>query len=218
MGTPVTSVMTRDVVTVTPDDSWLTAVRSISEHHVHALPVVDADRRVVGVVAESDLTLKEERLDRASAPVFQRRRDRLRAGGRTVADVMSRHPVTAEPDTTLGEAARLMHRRHVGRLPVVDADRRVVGIVTRSDLLSVFLRGDDDLEAAVREALSVLPTPGGDLGITVADGVVGLTGNVPYRSHADAAARLAQQIPGVVDVTARVHWQADDLYVASGAL
>jgi CBS domain-containing protein len=115
MGTPVSSVMTRDVVTVAPDDSWLTAVRSISEHHVHALPVVDADRRVVGVVAESDLTLKEERLDRASAPVFQRRRDRLRAGGRTVADVMGRHPVTAEPDTTLGEAARLMHRRHVGR-------------------------------------------------------------------------------------------------------
>lgn len=219
MGMTASTVMTPDVVTVAPDAPWLEAVRRISEHHVHALPVVDDDRQVVGIIAESDLMGREERLDPRRGRIGLRRpRDARRARATSVRDAMSRRCVTVAPDTPLGEAARVMHRHRVGRLPVVDADGRLVGIVTRSDLLSVFLRRDDDLEDEVRQGVGA----GGDvtagIEVRVREAVVELTGSTRYRSDADTAVRAASQVPGVVDVIDRMRWEVDDVHVVSGGV
>ena len=219
MGMTASEVMTSDVITVAPEDSWLTAVRTIEEHHVHALPVVDGARRVVGIIAESDLMAREERLDPGHGRIgMPRPRDARRAKAMTVRDAMSRRCVTVTPETPLGEAARTMHRRRVGRLPVVDADRRLVGIVTRSDLLSVFLREDTELEQAVRDALLA----GGDeatrVEVRLRDAVVELTGSTRYRTDAEAIRQRARQVPGVVAVTARLRWEVDDLYTSSAGV
>lgn len=220
MSMPVSQVMTREVVTLRPDDSWLCAVRSIVERGVHALPVVDDGGTVLGMVAESDLMPKEERLDRQPhlLPTLQRPRDRRRARATTVGEVMQGHPVTVSPETPLGEAGRIMHRRHVGRLPVVDGDGRLVGIVTRRDLLATFLRADEEIEADARQALARLGQDCADaVEVSARDGVVVLRGRVGYRSQGMDAAELVEQVPGVVAVDSRLECAVDDVSVTSGA-
>lgn len=222
MGIPVSEVMTTDVVTVSPEDPWVVAVRKVEEHMVHALPVVDSGGCVVGVVAESDLVLKEELLDPVRSWVP---RQALRSAGRraralTVGEGMSRHPVTVSPDATLGAAARLMHRRRVGRLPVVDpVDGRLVGIVTRSDLLKIYLKTDEELSAAVLEAMRDLGETRYDtLVVEVAEGVVTIHGQVLLRSENGELERALRQVPGVVGVRCRTTWKVDDIYTASAGV
>lgn len=216
MGMPVSAVMTRDVVTVAPEDSWLAAVRRLEEHHLHALPVVETDGKVVGIVAETDFLAKEERLDpRRGRVILPHPRNARRARAQIVKDVMTRRPVVARPSTTLGAAARLMHRRRVGRLPVVDEDQRLLGIVSRSDLLSVFLRNDIDLENALRADVAAMGDLARDIDVRVLDAVAELTGSSRYRSDVEAVRRTAGQVPGVVDVRNRMRWEVDDLYATS---
>lgn len=210
----VRDVMTRDVVTVAPETSFREAVRLMEELRIDALPVIEGDR-VVGLVAESDLLLKEELagLPAGGAVLpWQRRRDRSRAGARSVREAMTRSPATVSPDDTLSAAARVMHRRRVGGLPVVEGDVRLVGIVTRSDLLKVFLRDDDELAADVLQALGSLAGQG--IGCEVSDGCVTLEGEVRLRSDATRAAALAAHVPGVVHLDCAVRWQVDDVNVA----
>lgn len=210
----VEDVMTRDVVTVGPQASFREAVRLLQERHVDALPVVDDAGRVLGMIGESDLLLKEEQLDLGHAHLglpWQQRRDRARAGATTVRQATSRHVVTVRADATLYAAARLMHRHRLGGLPVVDQDRRLLGIVTRSDLLRVFLREDDDLREDVMAALG---GAAGDITCTVLDGTVTLTGHVTRRSRAAAAAAAAHRVAGVIDVRDEVRYDADDVAVA----
>ena len=215
----VSEVMTRDVVTLSPDDSWLSAVRQIVGHRVHALPVVDADGRVVGVVAESDLMPKEERLDARPhlLPPLQSRRDRRRAHALTVREVMSNRPVTIPADTSLGEAGRIMHRKHVGRLPVVDAAGRLEGIVTRSDLLATFLRDDAEVEADVRRAIAAM---GQDVAsavdVSVTDCAVTVHGTLPLQSQVMDLVDALERVPGVVGVDNRLRARTDDVHVPSG--
>ena len=215
----VSEVMTRDVVTLSPDDSWLCAVRYVVNHHVHALPVVDGEGQVVGIVAESDLMPKEERLDakRHLLPPMQTPRDRRRAHALRVREVMSTRPVTIPADTPLGEAGRIMHRKHVGRLPVVDADGRLVGIVTRSDLLATFLRDDTEVEADVRRALAGM---GEDVvsavELSVTDCAVTVRGTLPLQSQAMDVVDALERVPGVVGVDNRLRARTDDVHVPVG--
>lgn len=211
----VEDVMTRDVVTVSPETGFREVVRLIEDRHVDALPVVDHAGKVVGIVAESDLLLKEELADGRQGSLgmpWQRRRDRVRAGATTVGQAMSRHVVTVPPDATLGAAARLMHRHAVGGLPVVDDDRRLRGIVTRSDLLQVFLRDDDELLADVIAQLG--PGLHRSVSCAVSDGRVTLEGEVPRRSQALGAVAAAGRVPGVIGVDSRLHYETDDVAVA----
>lgn len=215
----VSEVMTPDVVTLSPDDSWLCAVRFIVQNHVHALPVVDGDRRVVGIVAESDLMPKEERLDAKQQllPPIQTPRDRRRAQALTVREVMSRRPVTITADTSLGEAGRIMHRKHVGRLPVVDGDGRLAGIVTRSDLLATFLRDDTEVGADVRRALEGM---GQDVvsavDVSVSDCAVTVRGVLPLQSQVMDVVDALERVPGVVGVDNRLRARTDDVHVPAG--
>ena len=212
----VRDVMTPQVITVTPDSSWKDAVRLVEQARVHALPVVE-DGRVVGIVAQSDLLLKEEMLTgplTMRAMPRQRRRDKIRARAMTVRQMMSKPVITIEPDAQLGTAARLLHRRRIGRLPVLDAGK-LVGIVTRSDLLRVFLREDAEIRGEVDEVLANLaPKIGNGLTGAVDDGVVTLTGEVAALSMALAVLSEVRRIGGVVAIEDRTLARFDDVNIA----
>ena len=213
----VQDVMTRDVVAVQGATPFKALVRLLNEYRVTALPVLDdAGRVVVGVVSETDLALKEVApLREDHAPVFetaQHRRERAKAASLTAADLMTAPAVTAGPDELVVVAARRMHDRDVKRLPVVDHGGALVGIVTRADLLKVFLRADDELRFDVLDHVvgDRLRLPLGSVEVEVRDGIVRLAGRVPQRSQARTLAAVTGAIDGVVAVQNHLEWQVDD--------
>ena len=213
----VQDVMTRDVVAVRGSTPFKELVRLLNEHRVTALPVLDdAGRVVVGVVSESDLALKEvQPLREGHTPIFESARhrgEREKAAGTTAAVLMTKPAVTVGPETPVATAARLMHDRDVKRLPVVDHGGALVGIVTRADLLKIFLRPDDDIRFEILDGVAgeLLGLPPGAVAVGVREGVVRLAGQVPIRSTALALEKLTKAVDGVVAVEARVGWAVDD--------
>jgi CBS domain-containing protein len=208
--------MTREVVAVRGPTPFKELVRLLNEHRVTAVPVLDdAGRLVVGVVSESDLALKEVApLREAHTPVFetaQHRGERAKAGSLTAAELMTAPAVTVGPEELVATAARRMYDRRVKRLPVVDHRGALVGIVTRTDLLKVFLRSDDELRFDVLDHVSgdLLRLPPGTVEVEVGDGVVRLTGRVRRRSQALAMEKLTGAVDGVVAVESELQWQAE---------
>jgi CBS domain-containing protein len=208
--------MTRDVETVTPATSFKDLVATLNERRVGALPVVDADGLPVGVVSEGDLLLKQGRADEATRlPGRLRpttRAEASKAGGVIAAQLMSSPPVTISADATLPEAARLMHSRKVKRLLVTDGGGRLTGIVSRADLLSVFVREDEELRREVVEELieGTLWLEEPRLNVSVREGVVWIRGDVDRRSEAMLLERLAAAVDGVVSVRADIAYRLDD--------
>ncbi|MFB7865071.1 MULTISPECIES: CBS domain-containing protein [unclassified Streptomyces] len=200
----VADVMTRKVVAVQPDAEFKEIVTAMDRWRVTAVPVVAGEGRVVGVVSEADLLLKEEFHDHRLGLVEQLRRldATAKAGSRRAQDLMTSPAVTVAPDATLPQAARLMAARRVKRLPVVDADGVIQGVVSRSDLLKVFLRPDEDLAAEVRHDVvdHLFPLSRDRVDVQVSAGVVTLCGEVRDRTLVPVAARLARAVEGVVDV------------------
>lgn len=213
-GRSVDEVMTRDVVTVHRDASFKSVVRTLAQHRVDAVPVVDDDRRLVGVVSSSDLTCHEEPPPRWADWLTRRGRDAARkARGDTAGDLMSAPVRTVAPEATVGAALREMARHHVGRLVVTDA-RGIAGILTRSDLLRVFLRDDEEIRADVLQALA--PATAGcpqRISVQVDDGVVRLTGWMELRSAAWRANAAARGVAGVVQVVDDLECDVDDTAV-----
>jgi CBS domain-containing protein len=213
----VASVMTTDVVTVTPGTVYKEVVERIRERRVSAVPVIDAERRVIGIVSEADLLVKEERPGgRPGGLLADRHGDAARAQARNAAALMTAPAVTVWPGATLTEAARLMHRRHVKRLPVVDREGRLVGIVSRADLLQPFLRSDDSIAREVREDVVVktLVIDPATVTVAVEDGVVRLEGELETRSLAHILAMLVKSVEGVVAVDDRLRWRTNDSAVS----
>jgi CBS domain-containing protein len=145
--------MHRDVVTVRPEDDVKSLLRLLRKHELPGVPVVDDDGRVVGIVTEADLVISDENadlhlphhIDLLGAVVFlgpvKHYEERLRrAIASSVADMMTPNPVTVGPDESIQEAARTIARRRHNRLPVVDADGRLLGVVTRLDVLEALTR------------------------------------------------------------------------------
>ncbi|MEE1816734.1 CBS domain-containing protein [Streptomyces sp. SP18ES09] len=200
----VADVMTRKVVAVRPGAEFKEIVAAMERWQVTAVPVVDEEERVVGVVSEGDLLLKEEFHDHR--PGLLEQRDRLdataKAGSRRAEELMTSPPVTVGPGASLPRAARLMATHRVKRLPVVDARGVVKGVVSRSDLLKVFLRPDADLAAEVRdEVVGRLFSASGDrVDVQVDAGVVTLSGRIRDSALVPLAARTALAVEGVVDV------------------
>ncbi len=158
----VADVMVSPAITVSEEATYRQLVAALWEHGVSGLPVVDAAGRVTGVVSESDLVLREEFPDSAvnhrwAVILSELGRDSgsglmtsLRKADASFAqELMSSPAITVTPDATVTEAARLMHRRGVKRLVVVDGEDRPVGMVTRSDLLKVFLPASAGAEEAI---------------------------------------------------------------------
>ncbi|GAB1339633.1 CBS domain-containing protein [Streptomyces sp. E-15] len=211
-GTPhrVSDVMTRAVVAVDRRTLFKDIVERMDRWKVSALPVLEGDGRVVGVVSEADLLPKEEFRDDDPDRLTQLRRlpDLAKAGAVCAEELMSTPAVTVHADATLAEAARAMALRHVKRLPVVNAEGLLEGVVSRGDLLKVFLRPDNDLADEIRRVVidPLFPDPVEPVHIMVTDGVATLTGRV-RAGDADRiplALRLAGGVEGVVGVDCRV--------------
>ncbi|MEZ7002221.1 CBS domain-containing protein [Streptomyces sp. AD55] len=204
----VSDVMTHTVVAVGRDASFKDIVRLMGRWRISALPVLEGEGRVVGVVSEADLLPKEEFRDSDPDRFTQRRRlaDLAKAGGLVAGDVMTAPAVTVHPDATLAEAARIMARHKVKRLPVVSAGGLLEGVVSRGDLLRVFLRSDAEIADEVRREVvtSLFPATSSPVRVDVRDGRVTLTGRVPDTSLVPVAARLVRAVEGVVDVEFRL--------------
>jgi CBS domain-containing protein len=153
----VRDVMTTRVATASPDTTYKQLVQLLAEHRVSAVPVVDERRHVLGVVSEADLLLKQEHpqgLAEALGLGSRRRRvERAKAGGAVAADLMTSPVITVGRETSAVEAARPLHAKGVKRLPVEDALGRLVGVVSRADLLAGFLRTDEEIRREILEDL-----------------------------------------------------------------
>lgn len=212
----VAEVMTREVSVARPSWTFKTAARHLRASAVSALPVVDEAGVVVGVVSEADLLLKGAPskglglLGRA-----RRASERRKAQARTVRDLMTSPAITIGPDVALSAAARLMHDRHVKRLPVVDADRTLVGIVSREDLISIFLRPDERIRQDIVDQVIVkgMWLDPREVRVTVADGVVTLEGRLETKSMVRILVGMVAGVDGVVDVDARISYRIDDTHI-----
>ncbi|MFH8618690.1 CBS domain-containing protein [Streptomyces sp. NPDC017979] len=200
----VGDVMTRDVLAAARTAGFKEVVTAMESRRVTAVPVVDGDRRVVGVVSEADLLAKEEYRDRVPGLVEQERDlDRTaKAGAVTVGDLMTTPAITVSSTDPLPRAARLMAEHQVKCLPVVDRDGVLQGVVSRVDLLKVFLRPDEDVAAEVRREVvdRLLPVSHHSVEVAVSNGVVSLSGTVRDDGLVPLVERLARGVEGVVDV------------------
>ncbi|MFJ5974879.1 CBS domain-containing protein [Streptomyces sp. NPDC093060] len=204
----VSDVMTHAVVAVGREALFKEIVERMNQWKVGAMPVLEGDGRVIGVVSEADLLPKEEFRDRDPDRFTQLRRlsDMAKAGAVTAEELMSAPAVTVHADATLAEAARIMALRNVKRLPVVNAEGLLEGVVSRGDLLKVFLRPDKDLADDIRrDVVDVLfPAPVEPVHIMVTEGVATLTGRVPDADRIPLAVRLVRGVEGVVGVDCRL--------------
>ncbi|MER5374991.1 CBS domain-containing protein [Streptomyces sp. NPDC002553] len=218
----VGEVMTREVVQARRQTTFKELVRLLNRHRIGGLPVVDADDKVVGVISATDLvsgqTKPADRTDRAVPRVRLpglRRPVRVPAGGApglVAAELMSSPAVTVHPEQLVPEAARMMERHHIERLPVVDEEDRLIGIATRRDLLRVFLRTDEEIRRQVTDEVVA-----GALGLSceavtvfVRDGVVTLKGRLERRSDIPPAIRSAWRVEGAVGVVNGLTFDVDD--------
>lgn len=217
----VENVMTTHVVAVNQNASFHTVAELMISKGVSGLPVLDDDDHVLGVVSEADLLAKEEFKERYYGDGYRpplRARLRHAAGsegsgyrkslGETAGELMTAPAHVVTPDAAVVSAARLMDRHGVKRLPVVDDTGRLRGIVSRRDLLKVFLRPDHEIERHVREALG---SHAAGLHLAVAGGVVTLSGTLTEHSQALTAVSLAENIDGVVAVHDNLAWKHDDV-------
>ncbi|MEU6934103.1 CBS domain-containing protein [Streptomyces sp. NPDC046374] len=219
----IDQLMTREVVSVRGDTPFKEIVRTLSEHQVTAVPVVDGDGRVVGVVSEGDLLRKTA--DQAAAPSGMpavpdlETWEEAKAEGTRAEELMSAPAVCARPEWTVAEAARLMEVQGVKRLVVVDGDDHLLGVVSRRDLLAVYLREDDEIRREVVEdvlgdTLRLEPTA---LAVEVHDGRVELGGRLPFRGMAPAVERMCATVDGVVSVSGtRLTYDVDDTEQGGG--
>ncbi|MGW7381735.1 CBS domain-containing protein [Streptomyces sp. NPDC054794] len=210
----VEELMTRDVVRARRDTSFKELVRLLAENDVTAVPVVDDLERPMGVVSEADLLRKSaDQADpsgRTPVPHLEAW-ERAKAEGSRAEELMSAPAVCARPEWNVVEAARLMETQHVKRLPVVDEADRLLGIVSRGDLLRIFLRRDDAIRDEItadvlRRTLGLGPR---EVTVEVRDGRVQLGGSVESRSLVSVIEQLCRGVDGVVSVASHIAYGND---------
>jgi len=192
----VTAVMSRPPITVQPEAPIKEAARLLVSYGISALPVVNADGELVGIVSEADLIPIETRPDprRQATPIPPT------AGSlpHTVSDVMTRKVITVRTNSELSQAARIMIESDIKRVPVMQG-RRLVGILSRRDLVRVIARRDEDLQADLRRRLE-------EAGIGLSTGAPTVDGGVATipLAEGDMSRRLAESValtvPGVIEV------------------
>ncbi|MBY8876243.1 CBS domain-containing protein [Actinacidiphila acidipaludis] len=199
----VSDVMTQTVVALGQDATFKDIVGTMEQWKVSAMPVLEGEGRVVGVVSEADLLPKEEyrQSDPSRVDDIHRLAEMAKADAVTAGRLMSSPAVCVHADATLAQAARIMAQRKVKRLPVTDAEGKLAGIVSRCDLLKVFLRSDDEIAEEVRHDVVNALFPGEQaVTVDVSDGLVTLSGDVLEPGLIPVAGRLARTVEGVVDV------------------
>ncbi|MFP1625520.1 CBS domain-containing protein [Streptomyces sp. 5K101] len=192
----VADLMTPEAVCVQRGTVFKEIARLLDEFGITAVPVIDDDGRPVGVVSEADLL----------------RRHTGGAGSEMAEGLMTSPAVVARPEWSAVEAARVMEDRHIKRLPVVDGSGRLIGVVSRSDLLQLFLRRDRAIQEEIVEdvlagTLGVSPAA---VTVQVDQGRVTLSGTLERKSLVRVVVRLCQSVDGVVDVVDRLSFADDD--------
>lgn len=210
MNAMVKDVMTTRVASVRKTATFKEMAAGLREHRVSAFPVTEEDGTVVGVVSEADMLVKEA-LDvnrPGKAGGIMHHRQRTRAAAITAEDLMSRPPVTIGPFEPVSSAARLMYTCRVKRLPVVDDDGRLVGIVARSDVLSVYSRPDADICRDITGA-AILDTTLSDparFTVTVTGGIATIAGIPETAAVGHDIIEAARHVDGVIAVRDRLRY------------
>ncbi|MFD5814287.1 CBS domain-containing protein [Streptomyces sp. NPDC127038] len=223
----VGSVMTTDVVRAEYGTPFKEVARLLADHRISGLPVVDEDDKVMGVLSETDLMVHQTTVPDPHEPKHRVRLAELTPGAkrqtakgraRTAGGLMTTPAVTVHADDTIAQAARVMAQRHVERLPVLDEEDRLVGIVSRRDLLRVFLRPDQEIRDEVIEEVLVrsLWLSPRSVDVFVTEGVVTLAGRLERRSETEIAVSMTRRIDGVVDVVGDLTYRLDDAHVRPG--
>jgi CBS-domain-containing membrane protein len=217
MQSTVKDIMTTRVIWVTKDSSFRDMAAALREHRVSAFPVLDDGGKVIGVVSEADMLIKEAL---GSEPQgmpgmitgLLRHKEHQKACGTTAGDLMTSPAVVVTPDDTVERTARLMYTRRVKRLPVVDANRHLVGIVSRADVLAVFDRPDEEIRTEIRDRIIrdefwIDPAV---FGVIVKDGVVTLEGKPETNDLGHDLVDKTRHVPGVVAVRDRLSYPPPD--------
>jgi CBS domain-containing protein len=187
----IKELMTKNVVTVSSEASLKDVAGLLAQYRVSGLPVVDAEGTVVGVISEADILLKE-----------------LGDKALTAEQAMTSPARTIGPERPVAEAAKRMIDEHVNRFPVVDRDDKLIGIVTRADLVRAFVRSDDAIASEIREdvILKTLWIAPETLDVSVHDGAVQIGGQVETKSDARLIEEFVRRVPGTVSVESHVTW------------
>ncbi|GAA3560358.1 CBS domain-containing protein [Nonomuraea rosea] len=216
----VADVMTNEVVSVTAATPFKDIAEALIACDISAVPVLDDHRRVIGMVSEADLLRKEEFREQYyregyRPPVraqLRRPRGRQKAAGDTAAELMTSPAVVITSRSSAVTAARLMDEHDVKRLAVVDAYGRLQGIVSRHDLVKLFLRPDEEIAAEVRDDIldRTLWVHTDGVKVEVNQGVVTLSGWMDRRTECGIACRMTARVNGVVGVVDHLTWKTDD--------
>lgn len=214
----VKDVMTHLVVTLYPSETVHEAAGKLARNCITGAPVVE-DGKVIGMVSESDLilaTMPPVPIDRGVSvldvlSVMGRARPRPHKHGKTVADVMNPLVIQVPAETSVWRAAFTMENRGVKRLPVVDEDGYLIGIISRADLVRVMARDDDQIRDAVVDAIEVLGDESfSELDVLVTQGVATIRGMADRKTTHELAVKLASRVPGVVEVVDRMSFDYDE--------
>jgi CBS domain-containing protein len=215
----VRDVMKRDVLTVLPSTPMKDVAQVLVDRRVSGLPVVDEEGKVLGVVSEADFLIKEQGAEEIPHRPLSRFRGesadtrglQAKVTASTAGEAMTAPAIVVTPSTSIREAAATMTTRRVNRLPVVD-DGRLVGIVTRADLVRAYVRSDEELSRVIRDDVllrTLWLDPAGFI-VSVHDGVAIISGAVERRSTAESVERAIAMVPGVVTVQAAIAWKLED--------
>lgn len=207
MNATVRDVMTRRVVSVREDASFKEMADMLRRTRISAFPVIDGANRVIGVVSEADLLVKEAVQATGTSIIAALRhvREEDKAKGVTAADLMTRPAITIGPDASVAEAARIMYDRRIKRLPVVDAAGRLLGVISRSDVLAVFSRSDEEIrdEIAHRVLPAAMIGRSEDFEVSVRDGIVTISGQPQSEKATRVLLDELRHVQGVVTVRDR---------------
>jgi CBS domain-containing protein len=213
----VQDVMTQDVRTIAPEASLKDAAGQLVDHGISGMPVCDAGGRIVGVLSEGDILYKERGRTDPRSRLLARlvngaaARTARKSAARTVREAMSAPAITIAATSQAAAAARSMVEHGVNRLPVVDWDGLLVGIVTRADLVRAFVRSDKQIASEIREDVlyRVLWIEPGRVEVVVRDGDVTLSGELETSADVAVLERLVEKVPGVVSVRSTVTRRID---------
>ena len=212
-------VMVHDIVTIGPEEDVSKAVKLLVDHDISALPVVDDERRVIGILSEADL-LHRDKIGteqhrawwlEAVTPASVLALDYAKSHGRKVAEVMSEDVISADEDTPLSELANILEKNRIKRVPILK-DGKLVGIVSRSNLIQALAsapsqpENDQLADRGIRSAILARLaeqswTDFGERNIVVTNGVVNLWGLVGSPEEHKALLALAESVPGVREVS-----------------
>jgi CBS domain-containing protein len=213
MSSTVKDVMSTHVIAVRPGAGYKELAAMLHDQRVSAFPVIDADNKVIGIVSETDLLAKEalEGTVPGTMRILTHQRERSRVDAVTAADLMTRPAVTIGPDEPVSHAARLMYNQRVKRLPVTSDDGILIGIVTRSDVLSVYSKPDAGIlhEIVNDLILGTFLCDAARFDVSVKDGIVTIAGTPETTLTGHDIVDAVRHMEGVVAVRDRLSYPPD---------